>query len=83
MSKPVNGASERSKRREAKRRGASERSERCERTNIASDRVALLVPSLKGIKTRNSAFLGQSVKICIQGQFFMLNKTRWGTCLIF
>jgi len=42
-----------------------------------------IVPSLKGIKTRNSAFLGQSVKICIQGQFFVLNKTRRGTRLIF
>ena len=37
VSKPVNGASERS---EAERCGGSERSERCERTNVASDRVA-------------------------------------------
>ena len=33
--------SERAKQSEAERCGASERSERCERTNVASDRVAL------------------------------------------
>ena len=37
VSEPVNGASERS---EAERCGASEQSERCERMNVASDRVA-------------------------------------------
>ena len=42
MSEPVNGVSERSELSEAERCGASERSERCERTNVASDRVALL-----------------------------------------
>ena len=36
-----------------------------------------------GFKEKDSAFLGQSVKICIQGQFFVPNKTRRGTCLIF
>ena len=41
MSEPVNGASERSERSKAERCGASEPSERCERTNVASDRVAL------------------------------------------
>ena len=41
MSEPVNGASERSECSEAERCGASEWSERCERTNVASDRVAL------------------------------------------
>ena len=35
-------ACEQSERSEAERCGASERSERCERTNVASDRVALL-----------------------------------------
>ena len=38
MSKPVNGASEQSERSEAECCGASER---CEQTNVASDRVAL------------------------------------------
>ena len=36
-----------------------------------------------GFKEKDSAFLGQSVKICIRGQFFVLNKTRRGTRLIF
>ena len=40
-SKPVNGASARSERSEAERCGASERSEWCKRTNVASDRGAL------------------------------------------
>ena len=41
MSEPVNKGSERSERSEAERCEASERSGRCERTNVASDRVAL------------------------------------------
>ena len=36
-----------------------------------------------GFKEKDSAFLGQSVKICIRGQFFVPNKTRRGTRLIF
>ena len=39
-SEPVNGASELSEHNKVERCGASEWSERCERTNIASDRVA-------------------------------------------
>ena len=46
-------------------------------------KTSVIVQSLKGIKKKNSANLEQSVKICIQGQFFVLNKTRWGTRLIF
>ena len=42
-----------------------------------------LVQSLKGIKAQILATLEQSLKICIQGQFFVLKKTRWGTRLIF
>ena len=44
VSEPMNGASEQSKRSEAERCGASEWSERCERTNVASG----------GLKTRLS-----------------------------
>ena len=36
-----------------------------------------------GFKEKDSAFLGQSVKICIRGQFFVPNKTRRGTRLVF
>ena len=39
-SEPVNGASEQSERSKAERCGASERSERCDQTTVASDRVA-------------------------------------------
>ena len=41
MSEPVNGASERSERSEAERCGASERSEQCERTNVAWERGSI------------------------------------------
>ena len=41
MSELVNGASRQSKRSEVERGRASEWSEQCERTNVASDRVAL------------------------------------------
>ena len=40
VSEPVNGASKWSECSEAERCGASERNERCKRTNVASDRVA-------------------------------------------
>ena len=40
VSKPVNGVSEQSERSKAKRCRLSEQSERCERTNVASDWVA-------------------------------------------
>ena len=43
----------------------------------------VIVQSLKGIKAQILATLEQSLKICIQGQFFVLKKTRWGTRLIF
>ena len=36
-----------------------------------------------GFKEKDSATLEESLKICIQGQFFVLKKTRWGTRLIF
>ena len=36
-----------------------------------------------GFKEKDSANLEQSLKICIQGQFFVLKKTRWGTRLNF
>ena len=39
VSEPINAASKRSERSEAERCGASEQSERCEQTNVASDRV--------------------------------------------
>ena len=52
-------------------------------SGIREFRKVLIVQSLKGIKKKISANLGQSVKICIRGQFFVLNKTRWGTRLIF
>ena len=42
-----------------------------------------LVQSLKGRKRKNLANLEKGVKICIQGQFFMLNKTGRDTRLIF
>ena len=51
MSEPVNGASERSERSAAERCGASERSERCERTNVASDRVACSKRDRLGLET--------------------------------
>ena len=44
---------------------------------------AEIVQSLKGRKRKNSANLEKGVKICIQGQFFVLKKTRWGTRRIF
>ena len=47
----MNGVSKRSERSEVECCGASERSERCERTNIASDRVAC---SKRGCLTRNA-----------------------------
>ena len=40
-------------------------------------------PYSPGFKEKDSANLEQSLKICIQGQFFVLNKTGWGTSLIF
>ena len=47
--------------------------------------LAIKVPSSfsPGFKEKDSANLEQSLKICIQGQFFVLNKTGWGTRLIF
>ena len=36
-----------------------------------------------GFKKKNSANLEEAVKICIQGQFFVLKKTGRGTRLIF
>ena len=40
MSEPLNRASKRSKQSKVEHCGVSERSEQCERTNVASDRVA-------------------------------------------
>ena len=40
VSEPENAASKRRERSEAEHCGVSERSEQCERTNVASDRVA-------------------------------------------
>ena len=36
-----------------------------------------------GFKEKDSANLEEGLKICIRGQFFVLNKTRRGTRLIF
>ena len=42
-----------------------------------------IVTSSLGFKEKDSAFLEQSLKICKRGQFFVLNKIRRGTRLIF
>ena len=86
MSEPVNGASEQSERSTAERCGASERSERCERTNVASDRVAcskrdclrLETPSLSGREEQQSC--EEKLQILTTG--FSVNET-WKTQINF
>ena len=56
--------------------------ENMRREPILSHKNKTILYSL-GFKEKDSAFLEQSVKICIRGQFFVLNKTRRGTRLIF
>ena len=45
--------------------------------------ILSIVQSLKGRKRKNSTNLEEGLKICIQGQFFVPNKTGRGTRSIF
>ena len=45
--------------------------------------LALYLGNSPGFKEKDSANLEPSVKICIRGQFFVLNKIRRGARLIF
>ena len=51
--------------------------------NLTQRSEVKIVQSLKGRKRKNSANLEEGLKICIQGQFFVPNKTGRGTRSIF
>ena len=54
-----------------------------DRAQAANDDRVLFISVSPGFKEKDSANLVQSVKICIRGQFFVLNKIRRGARLIF
>ena len=83
VSEPVNGASV-AKRSKAERCGASERSERCERTNVASDRVALSKRNRLRLEmppkcTTASASVGQSIYLSVHMSAWMVCD-KWDVC---